>query len=101
MTAQLAPGYDPRHWTTTDGRRHISVPAPEPLVWTRMTNDAGRLVYVSGSYSIVRVGYGLTGACFHVHRDGIELPLAFYARLWLAKERAVVNAQGGDTVNHA
>lgn len=101
MTAQLAPGYDPRHWTTTDGHRHVSVPAPEPLVWTRMTNDAGRLVYVSGAYSIVRT-IGPNGSrTFVVYRDGIELCLSFTGMLWCAKDRALTNARGRDVVNVA
>lgn len=101
MSAQLAPGYDPRHWTTTDGHRHVSVPAPEPLVWTRRHNDKGQLVYVSGAYSIVRT-IGPNGSrTFVVYRDGIELRLSVTGMLWFAKERAVVNAQGRDVFNYA
>jgi len=101
VTAQLAPGYDPRHWATTDGRRHTSVPAPVPTVWTRMTNDRGQLTYVSGSYSIVRTVGPNGSRTFVVYRDGIELSLSFTGMLWYAKERAVKNAEGRDVVNVA
>lgn len=101
MTAKLAPGYDPRHWTTTDGHRHTSVPAPEPLAWKRTHNDKDQLVYVSGSYSIVRT-IGPNGSrTFVVYRDGIELSLSFTGALWYAKDRALTNARGGDVVNVA
>lgn len=101
MTAQLAPGYDPRHWTTTDGHRHVSVPAPEPLVWKRMHNDQGQLVYISGAYTIVRRPHGRRSWMFTVYRDGVELSLSWTSALWIAKERAVTNARGRDVVNVA
>jgi hypothetical protein len=101
MSAQLAPGYDPRHWATTDGHRHTSVPAPEPLVWKRTRNDQGQLVYLSSCYSIVRTVGPNGSRTFVVYRDGIKLSLSFTGMLWCAKERAVVNAQGRDVVNVA
>lgn len=101
MSAQLAPGYDPRHWTTTDGHRHTSVPAPEPLVWKRTRNDKGQLVYLSSCYSIVRSPHGRRSWMFTVYRDGVELKLSWTSALWHAKERALTNARGRDVFNYA
>lgn len=101
MSAQLAPGYDPRHWTTTDGHRHTSVPAPVPTAWRQTHNDRGQLVYLSGAYSIVRWCGRHGSRTYDVFRDGIELSLARYGRLRDAKDRAVKNARGRDVVNVA
>lgn len=98
MTAQLAPGYDPRHWTTTDGHRHTSVPTAVPTAWKQKHDDSG-LVYISGAYSIHRTRYG-RGWLYGIARDGVELRCS-YSRLRDAKDRAVNNARGRDVVNVA
>ncbi len=90
---------NPEYWSTRDGRRYISVPTRIPTGWTP-AETKGRLVYVSGVYTIVRKPYGKSYT-FTVCRDGIDLPLAFYSRLKDAKSRAVQNAQGRDVVNVA
>lgn len=91
---------DPRHWTTADGRRYVSIAAPPPIVWKRTYNDQGRIVYLSAAYSIVR-RVRHTACWYTVHRDGVELPLAVYTRLSDAKDRALKNAEGRDEVNVA
>lgn len=92
---------DPRHWTTTDGHRHTSIPAPVPVEWTRTRNDKGHLVYLSSCYSIVRTPQGKRSWAYTVYRDGVELSLSHTSGLWHAKERAMKNAEGRDVVNVA
>jgi hypothetical protein len=94
-------GYDDRHWTTTDGHLHTSVPAEVPVAW-RAHYLASGLVYMSGVYAIRRRSYGWTKYSYAVLREGVELPLGgTYSRLKDAKERAVKNAEGKDRVNVA
>lgn len=101
MTATNAPGYDPRHWATTDGHHHVSIAAPAPTEWKPRRAEDGSLTYVSGTYSIRRIYRGYSQSTYIVFRDGVELILAFYPRLRDAKERAVKNAEGRDVVNVA
>lgn len=89
-----------RHWTTTDGHLHTSVPTTVPVDWKQKYTDDG-LTYVSGPYSIRRDPYCRTGYTYTVYRDGVDLGLAFYSRLRDAKARAVTNAEGRDVVNVA
>lgn len=97
-----APKMDPKYWATTDGRRYTSVPAPVPVAWQRMLNDSGRIVYVSGAYSIERTQYVRGQHGFVVYRDGVKLSaLAYYGLLRDAKARAATNAEGRDVVNVA
>lgn len=96
---------DSRHWSTTDGHLHTSVPTTVPVDWKPRAADAG-LTYVSGAYTIARTRYASTryastGYTYTVFRDGVELSLGFYSRLRDAKERAVSNAEGRDVVNVA
>ena len=90
-----------RHWVTTDGHRFVSVAAPVPAKWSRVRNDEGHLVYLSGSYSIVRKAYPRTGVLYEVFRDGVALSLSQTRSFADAKARAVQNAEGRDVINFA
>lgn len=92
---------DPRHWATTDGHRHTSVPARVPIEWRRIKNGDGQITYLSSPYTIVRRSHGRRSWMYTVYRDGFELSLSSTAALWHAKERAVKNAEGRDVVNVA
>lgn len=90
-----------KHWRTTDGHLHLSVPTAVPAAWARRIDDKGRLVYVSGDYEIVRDRYGATRYTYTVFRDGIELSSSFTGLLREAKAYAVKNARGKHQVNVA
>lgn len=96
-------GFDPAHWTTTDGHRHVSVATEMPTKWRaeRVPGNPPTLQYVSGEYRIVREAYGSTAWSYRLHRGTESRGLWFYSRLADAKRHAVKNAQGREVVNVA
>jgi hypothetical protein len=96
-----SPRENPRHWSTTDGHHFVSVPAPVPTDWNRGRDIAGNLVYARDPYRIVRRLHGRSSWSYTVFRDGVELGLSLTSSLAEAKDRAVRNAEGRDTVDVA
>jgi hypothetical protein len=95
---------DPSVWFSTDGHLHTSISTAVPEKWTPAetggsVTNAPMLAYVSGDYVIKRHPYG-SRFTYALHRNRVPIGLG-YSRLKDAKEHAVRNARGEDTVNVA
>lgn len=96
-------GFDPDHWTATDGHRHVSVATQVPIKWRaeRRPGNPPVLQYISGEYRIVREAYGSSAWSFRLYRGAESRGMWFYSRLADAKRHAAKNAAGHEVVNVA